>query len=108
MGAIFIMRQNWQGPLRDVLADSLGSGYRNARFRPSGTGCINETWEAFGSGIESLFIKSGPTSALGMYQCEQQGLAALRQCETIRVPNVLGCHALEDAAVLVLEFIPLR
>lgn len=102
------MKQNWQASLRDVLADSLGSGYRDARLRPSGTGCINETWEVFGSGIESLFIKSGPASAIDMYQREEQGLAALRQCETVRVPKVMGCHVLEDAAVLVLEFIQLR
>jgi len=85
----------------------LGSAYQDVKFRPSGTGCINETWEAFGKGAESLFIKSGPASAFGMYQCEEHGLEALRQCEAVHVPKVLGCHVLEDVAVLVLEFIPL-
>lgn len=101
------MRQNWQEPLRDWLAETLGTAYQAVRFRPSGTGCINDTWEAYGDGLASLFIKSGPAASFTLYQRETEGLAALRRCGAIRVPQVLGGQRFDEAAVLVLEFIEL-
>jgi len=112
------MKASWQPSLRDFLVDLLGSDYARVQFRPSGTGCINDTWEAYGSGLQSLFLKTGPVSAHAMYECEVRGLEALRQCESIRVPQVLANPVLANpvsgspeqasTAVLVLEFIRLR
>ena len=107
------MKAEWQPSLRDFLVDLLGSEYARVQFRPSGTGCINDTWEAHAPGVASLFLKTGPASALAMYDCEVRGLEALRQCEAIRVPQVLanpvpGTAMPESTAVLVLEFIHLR
>lgn len=107
------MKTDWQPTLRDFLVSLLGSDYARVQFRPSGTGCINDTWEAYGSGLQSLFLKTGPASAHAMYGCEARGLEVLRQCESIRVPRVLanpvpGSVCPENMAVLVLEFIRLR
>ena len=102
------MKREWLQQFQQVLGETLGSAYGAVQLRPSGTGCINDTWEAFGPGIESLFIKTGPASAHAMYCCEQQGLDALRQCESIRVPQVLANLVIGDHAALVLEFVPLQ
>ena len=101
------MNRQMEHNLREGLVTLAGSDFASAEFRPSGTGCINETWEARGSG-QSLFLKLGPVSAQSMYRQEWLGLEELRRCEAIRVPAVVGVLQLEMAAVLVLEFIPLH
>ena len=101
------MNRQMEPDLREALAALAGSEFIKAEFRPSGTGCINETWEARGGG-QSLFFKMGPLSAYSMYQQERLGLDELRRCEAIRVPAVIGVLQLDTAAVLVLEFVSLH
>lgn len=106
------MNRALQAAIQNRLADALGSAYGAARFEPSGTGCINETWAARAAGVEPVFIKLGGADALPMYELEAQGLRALRRCEAIRVPGVHFFDRIESddgavASVLVLEFIPL-
>lgn len=103
-----MMNQQHDALLREQLAACLGEAYANSQFSRSGTGCINETWSATGAGLTPLFIKLGTPDRLAMYQAEQQGLAALRAAEALRVPH---CHAVlanEHFAALVLEFIELQ
>ncbi len=102
------MNQETLGLLRQALMELLGSGYRDIQLRPSGTGCINDSWEAYGSGVQSLFVKTGPASAQAMYACEATGLDVLRQCDAIRVPLVIGQFQFGPQAALVLEFITLH
>lgn len=101
------MKREWQAQLQEQLVAELGSGYANISVRPSGTGCINDTWEIVARGCDSLFMKTGPAAALAMYEQECAGLDALRQCEAIRVPRVHFRALLGDQAVLVMEFIAL-
>ncbi|MEZ5505784.1 MAG: fructosamine kinase family protein [Gammaproteobacteria bacterium] len=101
------MKREWQAQLQEQLVVELGSGYANSTVRPSGTGCINDTWEIAARGCDSLFMKTGPATALAMYEQECAGLYALRQCEAIRVPRVHFRALVGDQAVLVMEFIAL-
>ena len=101
------MKREWQAQLQEQLVVELGSGYANSTVRPSGTGCINDTWEIAARGCDSLFMKTGPATALAMYEQECAGLDALRQCEAIRVPRVYFRALVGDQAVLVMEFIAL-
>lgn len=91
----------------EYLSQLLGSDFRRAGVRPSGAGCINETYEIYGQGIDSVFVKVGSANQLDMYEKEARGLELLRQCEAIRVPTVYGSAVLDKSAILALEFIAL-
>jgi fructosamine-3-kinase len=106
------MNRALQAAIQQKLIAELGAAFAAARFEPSGTGCINETWAARASGADPIFIKLGSAGALSMYEQEIAGLQALRVCQAIRVPRVYFCAPLAiesggNAAILVLEFIAL-
>ena len=102
------MNRSVQARVAEALAEVLGSRYGRAAFRPSGAGCINETWEAYGPALEPVFLKIGAGDAATLYRQEEKGLQALRHCDAIRVPGVLGLLEWEDGAALALEFIELH
>ncbi|MEE2731684.1 MAG: fructosamine kinase family protein [Pseudomonadota bacterium] len=102
-----MVRGTIQQDILDWLAERLGHDYTRARVTPSGAGCINETYAVQRTGLPTVFIKVGHSDQWAMYQQEQRGLALLRQCETIRVPEVYGAENLESCALLALEFISL-
>ena len=81
--------------LLDWLSDLLGTDYRTAQARPSGAGCINETYEIYSQQLDSVFVKVGPVGQLDMYEKEALGLQLLDQCPAIRVPAVLGAARLQ-------------
>jgi len=93
--------------LLDWLSDLLGTDYRTAQARPSGAGCINETYEIYSQQLDSVFVKVGPVGQLDMYEKEALGLQLLDQCPAIRVPAVLGAARLQHCSVLAMEFIAL-
>ena len=41
--------------LLDWLSDLLGTDYRTAQARPSGAGCINETYEIYSQQLDSVW-----------------------------------------------------
>ena len=43
--------------LLDWLSDLLGTDYRTAQARPSGAGCINETYEIYSQQLDSVFVR---------------------------------------------------
>ena len=52
-----------------------------------------------------LFLKVNAPSALRMFEAEAVGLEALGRARAVRVPAVLACGAVTDAAFLLLEWI---
>lgn len=90
------------------IVDQFGNQYEKLKLRRSGAGCINETWEAYGDGLQSLFVKVGRQEAETMYQREMEGLALLAQADKLRIPQAYQVAANEDCAILLMEFIPLQ
>ena len=102
------MDNKLEGAVADYIADQLGDDYRNARLRRSGAGCINETWEVYGKGICSLFVKIGRKGFHVMYQREFEALKAMQKAIHFHVPDPLLVGELdEECAILAMEFIPL-
>ena len=102
------MNKELESHITDYVADNLGQGYRSARIRRSGAGCINETWELYAQGQRSLFVKIGRKGFSTMYQREYEALIELRKSRKFHVPEPLITGLLEDeCALLVMEFIPL-
>lgn len=91
----------------DWLSGMLGTDYGTAQARPSGAGCINETYELYGRNLDSVFVKVGGLDQHDMYRKEVAGLQLLQQGTAIRVPFVFGFARLSRCSVLALEFIEL-
>ncbi|MFQ5610463.1 MAG: fructosamine kinase family protein [Woeseiaceae bacterium] len=52
---------------------------------------------------EQPFVKTGPVSALDMFEAEAEGLREIAATDTIRVPNVIDCGTRNDEAFIALE-----
>jgi fructosamine-3-kinase len=69
-------------------------------------GCISESFAAR-AGSERVFVKVGEASRLTLFEAEADGLAALTQAGTHRIPAVLAVGETEGSAFLVLEWLDL-
>ncbi len=94
--------------IRACLVDALGGNYERAHIQNHGAGCINDTYQVVGEGLETLFVKAGPSSAKFMFEKEALGLNLLRTCDQIRVPKVVALNDSDACAVLVLEFVQMQ
>jgi fructosamine-3-kinase len=56
----------------------------------------------------SSFIKTGPVSALPMFEAEADGLTELRKTGAIRVPKVISCGISEGKSYIALERLSLQ
>jgi protein-ribulosamine 3-kinase len=56
----------------------------------------------------SSFIKTGPVSALPMFEAEADGLKELRKAAVIRVPDVISCGISEGKSYIALERLSLQ
>ncbi|MDX1694770.1 MAG: fructosamine kinase family protein [Ketobacteraceae bacterium] len=93
--------------IRSRVVEFCGGHYEKLQLQRSGLGCINETWQAHGEGLEPLFIKVGAASAADMYEQEIKGLKLLEQAQRFRVPKAHFVAANDNVACLVMEFIDL-
>ena len=55
-----------------------------------------------------VFLKSGPESALPMFEAEAQGLQELQAANEVRVPKVIDCGIANGQSHLVIERLDLR
>jgi fructosamine-3-kinase len=72
--------------------------------RPVGGGDISSAWR-IRTENSAVFLKTGPASALDMFQAEADGLRELAKADAVRVPKVLGCIYSGKESVLALEWI---
>lgn len=108
--------------LGQALSELFDSPVDVMRSRPLGGGCISEVcWaevsfrqsgvpQAFGPEFASgdpieLVIKRNAASMVSNFRCEAEGLAAIADTETIRVPKVLSCDVVARESFLVIEYI---
>lgn len=85
-----------------VLGETLQAG----AVRAVGGGCINAAYVVDG-GPRSFFIKLNGAEALAMFEAEAEGLAAIGESHSIRVPQPLCWGVGGPDAYLVMEYVPL-
>ncbi len=74
--------------------------------RPVGGGCISDAWWIELEGGSSLFVKSGSGVSGKMFECEAEGLKALAQVGSLRVPRDARTGSVGPIHFLVMEAIP--
>jgi fructosamine-3-kinase len=77
-----------------------------ATLEEVGGGSISRAF-VVGDGTRRWFVKVDRDDALGLFAAEADGLAALRRCPALRVPEVLGhgaCGEGNGTAYLVLSY----
>jgi len=72
--------------------------------RPVGGGDINAAWR-LDTSSGPVFVKTGATDALSMFEAEAEGLAELASAAALRVPDVLGSGVAGNTAFLILEWL---
>lgn len=72
--------------------------------RPVSGGDISSAWHVR-TEEQAVFLKTGPASALDMFQAEADGLREIAGAQAVRVPKVLGCVCSGNESLLALEWI---
>ncbi len=86
----------------EALAKTLGEGARQAQWCALG-GSFSRNFR-LGWGGERVFLKLAPAAVL---EAEADGLYALAQCKSLRVPRVLVCAEAGGQGILALEWLAL-
>lgn len=95
----------WENIARDIAA-ATGVEARLEREGAVGGGCINEA-SRIRYGDTAYFVKLNSARRADMFAAEAAGLAELRQCRALRIPEPV-CHGSDAQSTwLVLEYLPL-
>ncbi|MEZ5542313.1 MAG: fructosamine kinase family protein [Pseudomonadota bacterium] len=95
----------WENIARDIAA-ATGVEARLEQQGAIGGGCINAA-SRIRYGTTDYFVKLNSARQAHMFAAEAAGLAALRQCRALRIPEPV-CHGSDTrSAWLVLEYLPL-
>jgi protein-ribulosamine 3-kinase len=70
-------------------------------------GDIADAW-AISAADGRVFVKTLPVGQAGLLSCEAEGLQAILETGTVRVPRVLARDVHQDTAWLALEYLPLQ
>jgi len=89
------------------IADLTGEAFQPRPPGHVGGGCINTTVRLSDS-RRNFFVKLNGAERLDMFEAEAEGLNALADAESIRVPRAIGCGTCADQAWLVLEYLQLQ
>ncbi|HAV61549.1 MAG TPA: hypothetical protein DCY13_04190, partial [Verrucomicrobiales bacterium] len=81
--------------------------FQIARIAHLGGGCINETVRLDGTDGSAWFLKSNTGDNLSAFEAEFDGLKAIAETNTIRVPRPLCLGMAEGQAWLVMELLPM-
>ena len=84
------------------------TGIKSAQLNRSSVsgGDINQAW-CLSDGQRKFFMKTNEPSRLPMFEAEQAGLEAIKNSQTIRVPDVFGCGIESGHAFILMEFLEL-
>ena len=88
------------------IAGASGTAFRITSCTEVGGGCINRGYRVAGGGAV-YFVKVNRAGLLGMFDAEAEGLRAIAQTRTARVPMPLCTGADQDHSWLVLEYLDL-
>ncbi|MGC1307905.1 MAG: fructosamine kinase family protein [Phormidesmis sp.] len=101
-------------PLTDAIAAHIASHISKATHqsfeietqRSIGGGCINQA-VAVADSVRTFFVKVNRASQIAMFEAEYEGLTAMYESRTIRVPLPLGSGVFNDVAYIIMEWLPL-
>jgi len=93
--------------LAEAISSVTGLPFLPARQDPAGGGCINQAHTLQGQDGRRFFLKTNTADKADMFAAEAEGLAALAQSNTIRVPQAIAHGVTGTAAWLVLEHLNL-
>jgi fructosamine-3-kinase len=101
------MTAGWLKAVNDHISQVSGKAFKGEMF-PAGGGCINQAFRLEDGGQERVyFVKLNHAQLVDMFATEAEGLKAIADTQTIRVPAPL-CHGVADGkAYLVMEWIDL-
>ena len=101
---------DWQSITQQVQAET-ALKLEVGSIRPVGGGCINNAYVLTGtqSGIRTfLFIKTNNAASLPMFEAEAEGLQALIDSNSLRVPTPIASGVAGQHAYLMMEHVSLR
>ncbi|MBQ6455782.1 MAG: fructosamine kinase family protein [Mogibacterium sp.] len=91
--------------LDEVIKREFGAGISVLRRTPVSGGDINRAYALDLSGGNKVFMKANSRSNIGFFKAEAEGLAALKQTGTVRIPEVIDAGEDGSSSFLLLEFI---
>jgi len=97
---------NWTA-IEQAISQHSGQIFTIDKRQSIGGGCINEAYLISGNGQE-YFVKINRASQLDMFEAEHEGLDAMYQTNTLRVPRALLSGTCDSSAYLVMEYIALQ
>jgi protein-ribulosamine 3-kinase len=96
---------DWSAIARHI-GDTSGEAFSPRATHPVGGGCIN-TAAVLEDGDTRWFVKLNSAPRLDMFEAESDGLTAMAETNSIRVPRPLCCGVVGAEAYIVMEYIPL-
>ena len=96
---------NWE-PVAKLIRDNTGIHSKAFTASPVHGGDINKAWRLT-SDSHRFFVKTNRPGLLSMFEAEQIGLDAMRNSQSIRVPEVIGFGLANDFAFIVMEYLDL-
>ncbi|MET0091774.1 MAG: fructosamine kinase family protein [Candidatus Thiodiazotropha sp.] len=94
---------DWQ-IIAQHIAQTTGEAFNPQEPRSMGGGCIN-TGVRLGDGRRNYFVKLNRAALLEMFEAEADGLRALAQTRTLRIPEPLCSGLCDGESYLVMEFV---
>ena len=91
--------------MRNILSIPSQSTFQ---LTPVAGGDICDSFTLTVDGGDTYFVKTQNASLIDMFHAEQKGLEALRQCDTMRVPQPLGVAQEDGIALLVMSYLNLH
>lgn len=88
------------------IAEVTGEPFSVKTQQSIGGGCINQAVK-IADQRRSFFVKLNQANQIAMFEAEYDGLQAMSQSHTIRVPQPLCCGIVEGQAYLVMEWLDL-
>lgn len=93
--------------IEQAIRDATGEDFNIRAQCSTGGGCINAAYRLEGEG-RSFFVKLNRPSLLSMFEAEVDGLRAMAETATVRVPEPVCCGVAGDQAYLAMECLDLR
>ncbi len=92
--------------IAEQIAQVSGQSFQIQTQRAIGGGCINQA-VAVADQQRTFFVKTNRAKQLAMFEAEYDGLKAMYDSRTIRVPQPLCCGVAGDVSYIVMEWIAL-
>ncbi len=92
--------------ISEHIAQATGQSFQIKNQRSVGGGCINQA-VAISDEQRTFFVKINRAHELAMFEAEFAGLTEMYESHTIRVPQPLCTGVADDAAYIVMEYLPL-